>query len=218
MLEWKKLEAIASIIQNQLGRSAAQHGERNSFLLPPIWLFEIPLGPLQAKVRRANYDSLFYMESKVNTQRLICFKVTGCEIESTLIAHDLFISSVLDLYRLTYMYFQLSDCTCSLYEQLLVSLLIIHDPIKIAFFEGELSQLSYFSTLFFWRTVGPSPMCEAYCGGYAKGAGMKLVVDSKKSHARSLTSTSTPFSPVSFPEDLEPGAGRTTEPRASLFW
>jgi ribosomal protein S26 len=60
------------------------------------------------------------MESKVNTQRLICFKVTGCEIESTLIAHDLFISSVLDLYRLTYMYFQLSDCTCSLYEQLLV--------------------------------------------------------------------------------------------------
>ena len=37
-----------------------------------------------------------------------------------MIAHDLFISSVLDLYRLTYMYFQLSDCTCSLYEQLLV--------------------------------------------------------------------------------------------------
>jgi hypothetical protein len=22
--------------------------------------------------------------------------------------------------------------------------------------------------------VGPSPMCEAYCGGYAKGAAMKL--------------------------------------------
>ena len=49
-------------------------------------------------------------------------------------------------------------------------------PIYSHFFESELSHLSYVSPLFFWRTMGPSPMCEAYCGGYAKGAAMKLVV------------------------------------------
>ena len=49
----------------------------------------------------------------------------------------------------------------------------IPSPIYCHFFESELSHLSYVSPLFFWRTVGPSPMCVAYCGGYAKGAAMK---------------------------------------------
>ena len=51
----------------------------------------------------------------------------------------------------------------------------VPSPIYSHFFESEFQVVSFelVSPLFFWRTVGPSPMCEAYCGGYAKGAAMK---------------------------------------------
>ena len=49
---------------------------RTQFIPPasaPIYFFDGPLGPPQAKVRRANFDSLFYSnkKSRVNTPTIL---------------------------------------------------------------------------------------------------------------------------------------------------